>query len=86
MEKVLSSDLTRGSCYDFPFCRPGRTTFVLLNFQFDSACNNWASYIILELTPKSSAPEAYTLTTRWLSGMSVRLWSCRRRLDDESIQ
>ena len=30
MEDVLSSDPTRGSCFDFPFSRPGRTTFVLL--------------------------------------------------------
>ena len=30
MEEILSFDPTRGSCYDFPFNSPGRTTFVLL--------------------------------------------------------
>ena len=31
MEDVLSSDPTRGSRFDFPFSRPGRTIFVLWN-------------------------------------------------------
>ena len=30
MEDVIFSDPTRGSRYDFPFSRPGTTTFVLL--------------------------------------------------------